>query len=88
LLITAPVIGRTQAALLLEQPYGFFGALNPTGHAALYLARVCADTPLKLRWCRSDESGVVLSRYGNIDHYDWVAIPTIPYFYSVENKEW
>src|ERR1700744_2968192 len=32
--------GQAQAALLLEQPYGVFGALNPTGHAALYLEHV------------------------------------------------
>ena len=28
--------GRAQAALLMEEPYGIFGALNPTGHNAIY----------------------------------------------------
>lgn len=85
LLLVAPTMGRTQAALLLEQPYGFFGALNPTGHEAIYLARVCADSPTKLRRCNADETGVVISRYKGIDHFDWLAIPLVPYLYSVEN---
>ena len=36
---------RAQAALLMEEPYGFFGTLNPTGHNAIYFERVCAETP-------------------------------------------
>ena len=76
-----------QAALLLEQPYGVFGTLNPTGHAAIYLERVCADTPVRLRLCRPGEQGSVISRYKGLDGYDWVAIPLIPYLYSVDNAD-
>jgi hypothetical protein len=79
--------GFGQAALFLEQPYGVFGTLNPTGHAAIYLDRVCADTPVRLRLCRADEEGVVISRYKGMGGYDWVAIPLIPYLYSVEDPE-
>lgn len=79
------VRGQAQAALLMEEPYGFFGVVNPTGHTAIYLQRVCAETPVKLRRCNAGEPGVVLSRYHGIDRYDWVAIPLIPYLYSVEN---
>ncbi len=74
-----------QAAILMEQPYGFYGAINPTGHNAVYLARVCAETPVKLRRCRPGELGSVISRYEGVDGYDWVAIPLIPYLYSVED---
>lgn len=74
-----------QAALLLEQPYGFFGTLNPTGHNAVYLERVCAETPVMLRRCEPGELGVVISRYQGIDDYDWIAIPLVPYLYSVES---
>ena len=35
-----------QAALLMEEPYGLFGTINPTGHNAMYLENVCAETPL------------------------------------------
>ena len=76
---------HAQAALLMEEPYGFFGTLNPTGHTAIYLQRVCAETPVKLRRCRPDEFGAVIARYQGINGYDWVAIPLIPYLYSVED---
>jgi hypothetical protein len=76
---------HAQVALLMEEPYGFFGTLNPTGHNAIYLERVCAETPIKLRRCNPGEMGAVIARYQGIDGYDWVAIPLVPYLYSVEN---
>jgi len=79
------VQARADAALLLEEPFGEFGAMNPTGHAAIYLNHVCADTPTHLRPCREGEVGVVLSRYHRIDGYDWLAIPLIPYLYAVDD---
>lgn len=69
----------------MEQPYGKLGALSPTGHAALYLSRVCAETPVKLRRCRPGEAGVVLSRYNRMKGYDWIAIPLVPYLYAVDH---
>jgi hypothetical protein len=77
--------GHAQAALLMEEPYGFFGALNPTGHNAIYFERICAETPVKLRRCQAGELGAVIARYQGIDGYDWVAMPLVPYLYSVEN---
>jgi hypothetical protein len=83
MLFCCPML-HAQAALLMEEPYGFFGQVNPTGHNALYLARICAETPVQLRRCAPDELGVVIARYQGIADYDWVAIPLIPYLYSVE----
>lgn len=51
----------------------------------MYFERVCAETPVKLRRCGLDELGVVISRYQGIHGYDWVAIPLVPYLYSVED---
>jgi hypothetical protein len=82
-LATAPAHG--QAALLLEEPYGWFGTLNPTGHVAIYFANVCAETPVKLRRCAPGEPGSVVARYQGMSGYDWVAIPLVPYLYSVDN---
>lgn len=76
---------HAQAAVLLEEPYGVFGALNPTGHNAIYFANICADTPVRLRRCQPGELGSVISRYQGIAGYDWVAMPLIPYLYSVED---
>ncbi len=77
--------GSAQAALLLEQPYGFFGTINPTGHAAVYLENVCADSPVHLRMCGPHESGVVVSRYKGMAGYDWMAVPLVPYLYAVDD---
>ena len=49
-----------ETALLLEEPFGHFGGMNPTGHAAMYLSDVCAETPTELRQCMPGENGVVL----------------------------
>ena len=75
---------RADVTLLLEEPYGTFGGMTPTGHAAIFLSRVCAASPLSLRRCRADELGVVISRYHRIGGYDWIAIPVIPYLYAVD----
>ncbi len=87
LMLLAAVCGlrcMAQGALLMEEPYGFFGTINPTGHNAVYLARVCAQTPLTLRRCQEGELGSVIARYEGINGYDWVAIPLLPYLYSVQ----
>jgi hypothetical protein len=84
-LFSLPSRCNGQAALLLEEPYGFFGAINPTGHVALYFARICAETPLKLRRCEPGEMGSVIARYSDVAHHDWVVVPLLPYLYSVEN---
>ena len=78
---------QADAVVLVQEPYGSFGAINPTGHASVYLSRVCAETPVVLRRCGPGEFGVVISRYYRIAGYDWIAIPLIPYLYAVENLE-
>ena len=75
------------ATLLLEEPYGNMGFFTATGHAAVYLSGVCAETPVVLRRCAPGETGVVISRYDGVGGYDWVAIPLIPYLYAVERPE-
>lgn len=86
-LLLWPVASRAGITVLVQEPYSSFGAINPTGHAALYFSGVCAETPIRLRNCGPGESGVVISRYSRISGYDWVAIPVIPYLYAVERIE-
>jgi hypothetical protein len=74
-----------QATLLLEEPYSYDGTFAGTGHTAVYLSRVCAETPTELRRCRSGETGVVISRYHHIGGRDWIAVPLIPYLYAVKD---
>ena len=78
---------HADVTLLLEEPFGSFGRMNPTGHAAVYLTGVCADSPTRLRRCEPLEKGVVISRYHKIAGYDWLAIPLVPYLYALERLE-
>jgi hypothetical protein len=87
LILTCASLGGASATLLLEEPYGTLGFFTATGHAAVYLPGVCAETPLVLRRCAVGEIGVVLARYNGVGGYDWVAIPLIPYLYAVDRAE-
>ena len=78
---------RANITVLLEEPYSYDGALAGTGHTAVYLNRVCAETPVLLRRCNPGERGAVISRYTRIAGYDWIAIPLVPYLYAVERPE-
>lgn len=85
LLMAGSLRSWADAALLLEEPYGGFGQINPTGHAAVYLPRICAVTPFSLRRCSPGEMGVVISRYYHIGGFDWIAVPLMAYLYAVED---
>src|SRR3984885_5635472 len=87
--LTCASLASASATLLLEEPYGHMGFFTGTGHAAVYLSNICADSdaPQVLRPCKEGETGVVLSRYDHIAGYDWLAIPLIPYLYAVDRPE-
>jgi hypothetical protein len=72
---------------LLEEPYSYDGTFGGTGHAAVYLSRICAESPVILRHCAPGELGAVISRYDGIAGHDWIAIPLIPYLYAVDKTE-
>src|ERR1700677_4767476 len=87
LVLLSASLASASATLFLEEPYGKLGFFTATGHAAVYLSGVCAETPIKLRPCAPGEMGTVISRYDGVSGYDWVAIPLIPYLYAVEKTE-
>jgi hypothetical protein len=87
LLMAYSAFAGSSATLLLEEPYGAMGFFTATGHAAVYLSGVCAETPVVLRRCAPGETGIVISRYDGVGKHDWVAIPLIPYLYAVERPE-
>jgi hypothetical protein len=80
-------LARASATLLVEEPYGTMGFFTATGHAAVYLTGVCAETPVVLRKCSPGELGAVISRYNAVHGYDWLAVPLIPYLYAVDRPE-
>ena len=85
LLAAMPSQAHAQATLLLEEPYSYDGTFAGTGHAAVYLSRVCAETPTTLRRCGPGETGVVVSRYHHVNGRDWLAVPLVPYLYAVND---
>jgi len=87
LVLVSASLANASATLLLEEPYGKLGFFTATGHAAVYLSGVCAETPVVLRACAPGEMGSVISRYDGVRDYDWVAVPLIPYLYAVEKPE-
>ena len=87
LVVGCACLASASATLLLEEPYGKMGFFTATGHAAVYLSGVCAETPVVLRPCAPGEVGSVISRYDGVGGYDWIAIPLIPYLYAVERPE-
>jgi len=89
LIVVLCLIPRAQAGatLFLAEPYGYDATFAGTGHAAVYLSGVCATTPVELRRCGPEETGIVISRYYNVGGHDWIAIPLIPYLYAVEELE-
>lgn len=74
--------------VLVGEPFGNFGTMMPVGHTAIYLDRVCADGPLRLRMCDADEpAGVVIARYHRIGVYDWMATPVMQFLYATDRVE-
>jgi hypothetical protein len=85
-LLALPV--HAAITVLVGEPFGRFGTYLPVGHATIYLDRVCADGPLKLRMCRAGEpAGVAISRYDNIGPYDWLATPIAQFLYATDRPE-
>jgi hypothetical protein len=58
------------------------------GHSSVYLSNICPASPVKLRLCRPDEPGSVLSNYitfGENEDYEWNVVPANIFFYGVED---
>jgi hypothetical protein len=83
--LTACPCGRAQGALLQQDADSVAAFLSPLGHQSLYFARICAASLTQLRRCKPGELGVVISRHSHIAGYDWLALPVIPYLYSMED---
>jgi uncharacterized protein YktA (UPF0223 family) len=80
---------HADVTVLVGEPYGSFGTMMPVGHAAIFLDRVCADGPVRLRMCEPGEAaGVVIARYFHLGSYDWVASPIMQFLYAVDRPEY
>jgi hypothetical protein len=64
--------------------------ITGSGHSAVYFSRICAETPVKLRLCRPDEQGSVMSNYttlGEDQPFEWNIVPLSVYLYGVEDPQ-
>jgi hypothetical protein len=62
--------------------------ITGSGHSAIYFSRICPETPVKLRLCRPDEQGSVMSNYttlGEDQPFEWNIVPLSMYLYGVED---
>jgi hypothetical protein len=61
--------------------------ITGSGHSAVYLSRVCPESPIKLRLCRTGETGSVISNYttlGEDQPFEWNVVPLSVYLYGVD----
>ncbi|HKN76203.1 MAG TPA: hypothetical protein VJW94_13585 [Candidatus Acidoferrum sp.] len=64
--------------------------ITGSGHSAVYFSRICAESPVKLRLCRPDEQGSVMSNYttlGEDQPFEWNIVPLSVYLYGVEDPQ-
>jgi len=64
--------------------------ITGSGHSAVYFSRICAESPVKLRLCRPDEQGSVMSNYttlGEDQPFEWNIVPLSVYLYGVEEPQ-
>ena len=81
------VPAQARMALIVGEPFGSFGTMMPQGHAGIYLADACVETPIRLRPCHPGELGAVISRYHDLRHpeLDWMAFPLPVFLYGTED---
>jgi hypothetical protein len=64
--------------------------ITGSGHSAVYFSRICPESPVKLRLCRADEQGSVMSNYttlGEDQPFEWNIVPLSIYLYGVEDPQ-
>ena len=64
--------------------------ITGSGHSAVYLSRICPESPVKLRLCGPGEHGSVISNYttlGEKQPFEWNVAPLNVYLFGVQNAE-
>ena len=80
---------RGDVGIVLNESLGVsVDRISGTGHSAVYFSRICPESPVRLRLCRLDENGSVMSNYINIGEpqgFEWNIVPLNIYLYGVED---
>ena len=81
-------VAHASLTVLVGEPFGRWGTIMPVGHVSLYLDRVCADGPVKLRMCVPGEpQGAVIARLDKIGQLDWIDSPVLDFLYGTDQLD-
>src|SRR5689334_19203465 len=86
--LTSPQACGDVGIVLNESMDSSVDRISGTGHSAVYFSRICPESPVRLRLCRPDENGSVMSNYINIgedERFEWNIVPLNIYLYGVED---
>lgn len=64
--------------------------ITGSGHSAVYLSRICPASPVKLRLCRAEEAGSIISNYttlGEDQPFEWNIVSFNRFVYGVTNSQ-
>ncbi len=80
---------RADAGVILNESLDTSVArITGSGHSAIYVSRICPESPVKLRLCAPGEQGSVISNYttlGEDQPYEWNIVPLSVFLYGVED---
>jgi len=88
-LAASPAYGDV-GVLLNESLDTGLARITGSGHSAVYFSRICPESPIKLRLCRPNEQGSVISNYttlGEDQPFEWNVVPLSVYMYGVEDPQ-
>src|SRR5204862_478236 len=86
--LTCPLAWGDVGIVLNESLDTSVDRISGTGHSAVYFSGICPESPVRLRLCREDENGSVMSNYINIGEdqpFEWNIVPLNIYLYGVED---
>src|SRR5207245_11563797 len=86
--LTCPHARGDVGIVLNESMDSSVDRISGTGHSAVYFSRICAESPVRLRLCRPNENGSVMSTYINIgedQRFESHIVPINTYLYGVED---
>jgi len=88
--LAASPVNADVGVLLNESLDTNLARITGSGHSAVYFSRICPESPVKLRLCRPDEQGSVISNYttlGEDQPFEWNVVSLSTYMYGVEDPQ-
>jgi len=90
LLCTCSGAGGDVGLLLNDSLDTSVARITGSGHSAVYLSRICAASPVKLRLCRSGENGSVISNYTTLGEdrpFEWNIVSFNTFVHGVPDPQ-